>query len=140
MWSSNTAEDLRFQQALLTSLRTGEIMPLLKEELKYCIQSRRLSEGKTELVLETEENHNTQELRTEELEKIDRRKEQNRRASAKFRNRKKSELDDLTKTCEVLQRKNAELQDIVAKLEAERDTLYAEVVRILMGPACVLVQ
>ena len=44
-----------FVQATLTALETGEITPLVKEELKYTIQSRRLAEGKSELEVKFEE-------------------------------------------------------------------------------------
>ena len=36
-------------EATLTALETGEITPLVKEELKYTIQSRRLAQGQAEL-------------------------------------------------------------------------------------------
>ena len=41
-------EDL--QNAIVQSWTTGSLIPLLKEELKLRIQTKRLSEGKDELV------------------------------------------------------------------------------------------
>lgn len=52
MWKNEQEEDAKLCIAALQSLRTGRITPLLKEELKYHIQSRRMSEGKSELVLD----------------------------------------------------------------------------------------
>ena len=36
-------------EATLVALETGELTPLVKEELKYTIQSRRLANGQREL-------------------------------------------------------------------------------------------
>lgn len=41
-----------FAEATLTALETGELTPLVKEELKYTIQSRRLANGQSELGVE----------------------------------------------------------------------------------------
>lgn len=42
-------EDQKFASATRRAMETGDILPLLKVELKYLIQSRRLSEGKEEM-------------------------------------------------------------------------------------------
>ena len=52
MWKSYTREEVKLHLAALESYNTGKITPLLKEELKYYIQTRRLSEGKKELVVD----------------------------------------------------------------------------------------
>jgi len=49
-------EGLKLRRAALESLETGRLTPILKEELKYCIQTRRLAQGKTELVLSEDFN------------------------------------------------------------------------------------
>ena len=49
-------EGLKLRRAVLESLETGRLTPILKEELKYCIQTRRLAQGKTELVLSEDFN------------------------------------------------------------------------------------
>ena len=38
--------------ATLVALETGNLSPLVKEELKYTIQSRRLAKGQTELAVD----------------------------------------------------------------------------------------
>lgn len=52
MWADDNTEETKLHLAALESFNTGKITPLLKEELKYYIQTRRLSEGKNELVIE----------------------------------------------------------------------------------------
>ena len=49
MWANEQADEARFFLATLESFQTGRVTPLLKEELRCKIQSRRLSEGKAEL-------------------------------------------------------------------------------------------
>ena len=49
---TDTAEDLKLYLAAMESYRTGSLTPILKEELKYHIQSRRMSEGKDEMIVE----------------------------------------------------------------------------------------
>lgn len=54
MWDTDTCEqsgDAQLFIAALESFQTGKLTPLLKEELRCQIQSRRLSEGKDELVV-----------------------------------------------------------------------------------------
>jgi hypothetical protein len=52
MWTNNNREETKLHLAEMESYSTGKITPLSKEELKYYIQTRRLSEGKNELVVE----------------------------------------------------------------------------------------
>jgi len=54
MWTNEPEETAKLYNAALESLQTGRMMPLLKEELKYHIQYRRMSEGKDELILAAE--------------------------------------------------------------------------------------
>ena len=55
MMKKDAAENVKLYMAAIESYRTGSITPILKEELKYSIQSRRLSEGKDEMVVEFEQ-------------------------------------------------------------------------------------
>lgn len=54
MWKRDDSETEKLCKAALQSFHTGRITPLLKEELKYHIQCRRMSEGKDELILDNE--------------------------------------------------------------------------------------
>lgn len=58
LWSQPTIENFQkinmektdsLLEATLVALETGELTPLVKEELKYTIQSRRLANGQGEL-------------------------------------------------------------------------------------------
>ena len=44
--------DLSLATAAMSAVQTGSVTPLIKEELKYSIQSRRLAKGKDELQVE----------------------------------------------------------------------------------------
>ena len=55
MMKKDAAENLKLYMAAMESYRTGSITPILKEELKYRIQSRRLSEGKDEMIVELDQ-------------------------------------------------------------------------------------
>ncbi|KAK3606656.1 hypothetical protein CHS0354_037545 [Potamilus streckersoni] len=95
--------------------------PLLKEELKYRILSRRLSEGRDELTLDRQADMSRQDvhqcqLRPEELKRIETRKEQNRKAAQKFRLKKKLEKDSVSKEYEELKKRNSVLREEVKRL------------------------
>ena len=53
LFEFNGLRDDTLLKATVESLCSGRLTPLIKEELKCRIQSRRLSEGKDELVLQT---------------------------------------------------------------------------------------
>ena len=55
MMKNDMAENMKLYMAAMESYRTGSLTPILKEELKYRIQSRRLSEGKDEMVIDFEQ-------------------------------------------------------------------------------------
>ena len=48
-------KDNKIFEAVNEALNSGSLTPLIKEELKYSIQSRRLKEGKRELAVDFEE-------------------------------------------------------------------------------------
>ena len=52
MFKTDDAENLKLYLAAVESYRTGCLTTILKEELKHYIQSRRLSEGKNEMVVD----------------------------------------------------------------------------------------
>ena len=52
MFKTDAAENLKLYLAAVESYRTGCLTPILKKELKYHIQSRRLAEGKDETVVD----------------------------------------------------------------------------------------
>ncbi|XP_052770180.1 cyclic AMP-dependent transcription factor ATF-3-like [Mya arenaria] len=131
--SRQQLEELKLRRAMLESYQTGRLTPILKEELKYHIQSRRLSEGKTELVLGVERGQNMEspQLSPDEVARRNMRKEQNRTASRKFRKRKRSEIEGLVQLRTELEAKNAELKKSVERLQAEKDAVWDEVTSVL---------
>ncbi|XP_076463734.1 cyclic AMP-dependent transcription factor ATF-3-like [Babylonia areolata] len=109
-------------KATVQSLHTGRLTPLIKEELRCRIQSRRLSEGKDELRVQFE-SPSRLEPRPEEIEKLNRRREQNRRAAQKFRRKKKERGKLLTEESQRLEGDNDCLRSEISKLNKERDEL-----------------
>lgn len=63
MIERDALENLKLLLAAVVSFRTGSITPILKEELKYSIQCRRLSEGKDELFIEFEQLQTRKQVR-----------------------------------------------------------------------------
>ncbi|XP_045187009.1 uncharacterized protein LOC123544919 [Mercenaria mercenaria] len=132
MWTNDNTEETKLHLAALESYSTGKITPLLKEELKYYIQTRRLSEGKNELVVDFDTvPKKSQKLRPDEVARLERRREQNRRASEKFRSKKKTEVQNLQKIYQQLEQRNKELLRELGNLQAERDALYERVMKVL---------
>ncbi|XP_076442229.1 cyclic AMP-dependent transcription factor ATF-3-like [Babylonia areolata] len=114
--------DAALLKATVESLHTGRLTPLIKEELRCRIQSRRLSEGKDELRVQFE-SPTRSEPRPEEIEKLNRRREQNRRAAQKFRRKKKERGKHLTEESQRLECDNNSLRSEISKLNKERDEL-----------------
>ncbi|WAR18900.1 hypothetical protein MAR_000738 [Mya arenaria] len=135
--SRQLLEELKLQRAMLESYQTGRLTPILKEELKYHIQSRRLSAGKTELVLGVERGQNmeSKQLSPDDVARRKLRKEQNRTASKKFRKRKRSEIEGLVQLRAELEARNAELKKSVERLQAEKDAMWDEVTCVLQQVA-----
>ncbi|KAK6181036.1 hypothetical protein SNE40_008980 [Patella caerulea] len=115
-------QDPSLRRATFASLESGQLTPLLKEELKCRIQSRRLSEGKEELHVDFTSPSKFQ-PRPDEIEKLNKRREQNRRAARKFRQKKRKDGDNLMKEAEKLDTDNTSLQEEIAKLYEERNKL-----------------
>ncbi|XP_041355214.1 uncharacterized protein LOC121372761 [Gigantopelta aegis] len=106
------------------SQRSGSIIPLLKQELKCKIQSRRLTEGKEELSLtESTSSIQSTKLSAEEMERKRRRRDQNRRAAKTFRQKEKERIDHIQQEIEVLEQKNGLLRRKLSDLGNERNDL-----------------
>ncbi|XP_076442227.1 uncharacterized protein LOC143281126 [Babylonia areolata] len=92
------------------AMSSGSITPLLKKELWLKIQSRRLSEGKEELIVPPAPSLSYQISQAEKAKKL-RRKEQNRRAAKKFRSKQKDRYGDLLKRIGLLEEDNEQLEE-----------------------------
>ncbi|KAL3874159.1 hypothetical protein ACJMK2_037210 [Sinanodonta woodiana] len=128
MDAQTAEEERKLFLAAMESYRTGKMTPLLKEELKYRILSRILSEGRDELTLDRQADMsrhdvNEHQLQPEEIKRIETRKEQNRKAAQKFRLKKKLEMDVVLKEYDELKKKNSVLRDEIKRLSDEREIM-----------------
>ncbi|TRY98133.1 hypothetical protein DNTS_028488 [Danionella cerebrum] len=108
--------------------------PLVKEELRFTIQNKRLSSGTMTSTLSSvqvcESNQRTAELpltkcevAPEETDRKKRRRERNKIAAAKCRNKKKEKTDHLQKESEKLESINAELKSQIEELKNQKQQL-----------------
>ncbi|XP_046375545.1 uncharacterized protein LOC124148483 [Haliotis rufescens] len=128
-------QDQELLNAQERALASNSITPLLKQELRYTIQSRRLTEGKDEMnvsSLNTSSSSHTHELTAEEVEKRKKRQEQNRRAAKRFRQKKKDETDAHLQEMELLLDKNTALRAKVKDLLQERACLFSQLAEHLL--------
>uniref|UniRef100_A0A3B4EML3 BZIP domain-containing protein n=1 Tax=Pygocentrus nattereri TaxID=42514 RepID=A0A3B4EML3_PYGNA len=91
--------------------------PLVKEELRYAIHTKRLSSGMTFMTDDACCNN------SEELDRRKRRRERNKIAAAKCRNKKKEKTDGLQKESEKLESINAELKAQIEELKNQKQQL-----------------
>ncbi|XP_033735257.1 uncharacterized protein LOC117323863 [Pecten maximus] len=112
-------EECRLAEAAIACLQSGRLTPLIKEELKYKIQAKRMEQGKKELQVQFT-TPNTYELTNEEAMKSDRRRQQNRLAAKKFRKRQTTVAVALEKTLQKLQNENGHLNSEVERLTMEK--------------------
>ncbi|KAM4633037.1 cyclic AMP-dependent transcription factor ATF-3 [Polymixia lowei] len=107
--------------------------PLVKEELRLSIQSRRLSNGLSADMSSDcassssdrapEHTGTRRELTGEEHERRKRRRERNKIAAAKCRNKKKEKTDCLQKESEKLETVNADLKAQIEELKQQKQQL-----------------
>uniref|UniRef100_A0A4W5NY11 Activating transcription factor 3 n=1 Tax=Hucho hucho TaxID=62062 RepID=A0A4W5NY11_9TELE len=107
--------------------------PLVKEELRYAIQHRRLSNGlSTDIMSDcassssdrpSEATSVKRQATPEESERRKRRRERNKVAAAKCRNKKKEKTDCLQKESEKLELVNTELKAQIEELKNQKQQL-----------------
>ncbi|XP_065112230.1 cyclic AMP-dependent transcription factor ATF-3 [Paramisgurnus dabryanus] len=105
--------------------------PLVKEELRYAIQNKRLSNGMSAISPDrcynserpTELPIMKREIIPEESDRKKRRRERNKIAAAKCRNKKKEKTDHLQKESEKLESINAELKAQIEELKNQKQQL-----------------
>lgn len=108
--------------ATLEAFKTGKLTPLLKTELKCRIQKKCFEEGK-DLTLDDEPQlvQRKPPLLPFEVERQERRREQNRRAAKKFRLRKRQASGEMNKILVDLEEKNRQLKEEIKRLLTETD-------------------
>lgn len=97
---------------------SGRLTPLIKVELWSKIQARRLSEGKEEMAVQFSPPRPTP-MTEEEEEKCKKRKESNKEAAQRCRERNKEKRKNTEKELDSLLVRNEELKDTVKNLEEE---------------------
>ena len=105
------------------SIKEKSILPILKQELRFKIQTRRLSEGQEELHTEKTEPNKVYELTEEEKEKYNRRLEQNRQSLRKSRNKEFEHELQLRRTYNTESSKKEMLEKEKQKLLLEKQNL-----------------
>ncbi|XP_025105775.1 proto-oncogene c-Fos-like isoform X1 [Pomacea canaliculata] len=118
--------DTELAEAARMAYESGTITPLVKQELRLVIQTRRLSQGKDELRVAFSAPCSHQLTPAEEAQRM-RRKEQNRRAARRFRQNRKLRESVLEEEISNLEVKNAGLRDKIKELQQLKDLLLQHV-------------
>ncbi|KAK3092902.1 hypothetical protein FSP39_008644 [Pinctada imbricata] len=113
------------------SLSTKAAKPVqtnVKQSLKSMIQARRIAEGKGDLTVDwnadsSKDIESSQKLSEEELARQEIRKEQNRKAALRCREKKKNRQLKMKEGIERLRKRNKELLAIYRKLNKEKNDL-----------------
>ncbi|OWF50304.1 proto-oncogene c-Fos-like [Mizuhopecten yessoensis] len=128
-------EDENLMKAIEESRRERSTMPLIKQELRYTIQYRRLSSGQGEMVVE-EDTQPEYKLTNDEVRKRYRRREQNRQSSVRCRGKRKEYGKTLEKTVSELELKQCDLQLDIQRLNLEKKHLEKLIKRHLKHGKC----
>ncbi|KAH9489241.1 hypothetical protein Btru_048829 [Bulinus truncatus] len=120
--SRNLVKDEKLVVATLATLDSGNPSNLIKQDLKWIIQSRRKAEGKAELQVEFKKPVK-EELTLEELTKRARRRELNRLAARRSREKGQKRKDMLVEEIRKLQTQNSELFSILGGLTEQRNRI-----------------
>lgn len=115
--------DPRLRDAVDKAGKEKNIMPLIKEELRLSILTRRNKEGKGDIVIEEKKQQVKRILTPQEKERKLRRQEQNRRAAKKCRKKKKDCEITIMKAYNSEKDKNHNLSIEVEELKKEKEKL-----------------
>ncbi|XP_041351157.1 cyclic AMP-dependent transcription factor ATF-3-like [Gigantopelta aegis] len=130
--------DTRLERAAARAAETNNLTPLLKEELRLQILTKRHAKGKTEIDIDFKTEPRSYKLRPDEIEKKRRRREQNRVAAQKCRQKKKICQTYLFLEYQRQQQRNKELEEQVRQLRFEKSELEAFVQDHFASGACAL--
>ncbi|XP_041353199.1 basic leucine zipper transcriptional factor ATF-like 3 [Gigantopelta aegis] len=125
--------DQKLADAAREVLLTGRLTPLIKEELKCKIQSRRLSMGQDEMEVNFEAPKRYQ-LSDEEKAKKLQRKERNKVAARRHRQKTKEDARKLEKTVEKLENQQKSFLEELDKMTKERKHLLEALSQIHSPP------
>uniref|UniRef100_A0A3Q2UY28 Activating transcription factor 3 n=2 Tax=Haplochromini TaxID=319058 RepID=A0A3Q2UY28_HAPBU len=110
-------------QGTLTLDDFTNFTPIVKEELRLAIQSKRLSNGLSTDMSSDGASSSSDRLTSEEHERRKRRRERNKIAAAKCRNKKKEKTESLQKESEKLESINADLKAQIEELKQQKQQL-----------------
>ncbi|XP_060074854.1 cyclic AMP-dependent transcription factor ATF-3-like [Ylistrum balloti] len=121
---NNVQEEFDLTRAYIQSAEMGTVTPLLKQELRFKIQARRLSEGRAELsVTETNKNPEEDKLTIEDIKKRRQRQKQNAESSQRARRREMLREDVLWKRINVFSAANNRLRRTRDALQQEKEDI-----------------
>ncbi|XP_062616185.1 uncharacterized protein LOC134277906 [Saccostrea cucullata] len=115
--------DEKLSQAVYESYQTRSCLPLLKEELKCKIQCRRLSRGEDELKVRFEEQK-VYKMTDAELQKRNRRLQQNRQSASKRRIKDKEYEESLLARIKRLEKEILKKEKEKKQLAHQKNVLY----------------
>ncbi|KAL8592635.1 hypothetical protein ACOMHN_026565 [Nucella lapillus] len=118
----NLVQDEKLVVATLASLDSGDPSNIIKQDLRLIIQSRRKAEGKGELQVDFK-TPPKDELTDEEWEKVRKRRDQNRLAARRFRQKQRRMSSTLSNRVRRFETANMRLKMELATLETEKDDL-----------------
>ncbi|XP_069118384.1 cyclic AMP-dependent transcription factor ATF-3-like isoform X1 [Argopecten irradians] len=133
-------EDGQILEAACVAIQTGSMTPIIKQELRFLIQARRLAEGKPELSDQDVKfvPQVTMELRPEERIKKENRREQNRKAAKKFRKKQTALIRNYRKRIQQLESENTRLTSELTTLAEEKHSLQGKLKSHLDVCGCVI--
>ncbi|GAB1601431.1 cyclic AMP-dependent transcription factor ATF-3-like [Argonauta hians] len=119
---SDSDKDSQLNQAVEKVKKTGDMIHIIKEELKCQILYKRFQQGKNEV--DTEVKPPIQyELRPEEQNRILRRREQNRKAAQRCRLRKKNKMEKLEDNQKCMLKEKESYEMLISQLRRENTEL-----------------
>lgn len=120
----NLVQDEKLVVATLASLNSGDPSNIIKQDLRLIIQSRRKAEGKGELTVDFRTSPKD-ELTAEEWVRVRKRRDQNRRAAQRFRQKQRKLSSTLSERIIQLESSNILLRSQLQILEGEKLKLFS---------------
>ncbi|XP_029643111.1 cyclic AMP-dependent transcription factor ATF-3-like [Octopus sinensis] len=119
---SDNEKDSQLKEAVEKVNETGDMIHIIKQELKCQILYKRFQEGKN--AVDTEVKPPIQyELRPEEETRILRRREQNRKAAQRCRLRKKNKMEELEDNQRYMLKEKENYERLISQLQKENNQL-----------------
>ncbi|KAI0236107.1 hypothetical protein LSAT2_013334 [Lamellibrachia satsuma] len=115
--------DEKLACAAARALHDGCLTPIIKEELRLTIQSKRLKRGQNEMSVSFRQPAPEQ-LTDDETERRRKRRENNKLAAQKCRAKRRERAEALEREADILESQNNELRDQILALERERNRLH----------------